>query len=200
MKNKLFPDIFYNTTTLVGASLALLSFGLILFLTIVEAFTPQPKAYAGIVTFIILPAFLILGLILIAVGIWSARKKKHSGTYREKSLPRIDLNDPKQRRSFMIFFVGTVLLLFFTAFGSFKAYEYTDSVEFCGTICHNVMNPEYTAYKNSPHSRVACVQCHIGSGAGWFVKSKISGSYQVYSVLFNKFTSIDRLLRRAWQI
>lgn len=188
MKKKLFPDIFYNTTTLVGVSIALLSFGLILFLTIIEAFTPEPKVYAGIITFIILPAILILGLILIAVGIWNARKKKHRGTFREKSLPRIDLNDPKQRRSFLIFSIGTILLLFFTAFGSFKAYEYTDSVQFCGTVCHKVMEPEYTAYQNSPHSRVACVQCHIGSGADWFVKSKISGSYQVYSVIFNKYS------------
>ncbi|HSD62850.1 MAG TPA: NapC/NirT family cytochrome c [Ignavibacteriaceae bacterium] len=188
MKKKLFPDIFYNTTTLAGVSVALLSFGLILFLTIIEAFTPEPKVYAGIITFIILPAILILGLILIAVGIWNARKKKLRGTFREKSLPRIDLNDPKQRRSFLIFSTGTILLLFFTAFGSFKAYEYTDSVQFCGTVCHKVMEPEYTAYQNSPHSRVACVQCHIGSGAGWFVKSKISGSYQVYSVIFNKYS------------
>jgi nitrate/TMAO reductase-like tetraheme cytochrome c subunit len=187
MKKKLFPEIFYNTTTLIGVSVALLSFGLIVFLAVIEAFTPQPKVYAGIITFIILPAILILGLIMIAVGIWNARKKRNRGTFREKSLPRIDLNEPKQRRSFIIFFVGTILLLFFTAFGSFKAYEYTDSVEFCGTVCHKVMNPEYTAYKNSPHSRVACVQCHIGSGAGWFVKSKISGTYQVYSVLFNKY-------------
>jgi len=49
------------------------------------------------------------------------------------------------------------------------------------------MNPEYTAYQDSPHARVHCVDCHIGSGAKWFVKSKISGSYQVYSVLFNKY-------------
>ncbi|HEY6906483.1 MAG TPA: NapC/NirT family cytochrome c, partial [Ignavibacteriaceae bacterium] len=188
MKNKLFPDTFYNTTTLIGVSLALLSFGLILFLTVVEAFTPEPKAYAGIVTFIILPGFLLLGLALIAAGIWNARKRKIAGTFHEKSLPRIDLNDQKQRRSFIIFSIGTILLLFFTAFGSFKAYEYTDSDQFCGTICHKVMNPEYTAYKNSPHSKVGCVQCHIGSGAGWFVKSKISGSYQVYSVLFNKYS------------
>lgn len=188
MKKKLFPDIFYNTTTLVGTSIALLSFGLIIFLTIIEAFTPEPKVYAGIITFIILPAILILGLILIAIGIWNARKRKHRGTFLEKSLPRIDLNDPKQRRSFLIFSIGTILLLFFTAFGSFKAYEYTDSVQFCGTVCHNVMEPEYTAYQNSPHSRVACVQCHIGSGADWFVKSKISGSYQVYSVIFKKYS------------
>jgi nitrate/TMAO reductase-like tetraheme cytochrome c subunit len=188
MKKQLFPDIFYNTTTFIGVALALLSFGLILFLTVVEFFSSSHNAYTGIITFIILPAFLIIGLILIAVGIWYARKKKHSGTFREKSLPEINLNDTKQRRSFIIFLGGTIILLFFTAFGSFKAYEYTESVEFCGTVCHTVMQPEYTAYKNSPHSRVACVQCHIGSGADWFVKSKISGSYQVYSVLFHKYS------------
>ena len=71
---------------------------------------------------------------------------------------------------------------------AFKAYEYTETDEFCGTICHTVMEPEYTAYKSSPHARVGCVKCHIGSGADWFVKAKISGSYQVYSVLFNKYS------------
>jgi nitrate/TMAO reductase-like tetraheme cytochrome c subunit len=187
MKNKRFPDTFYNTITFTGAVLALLSLGLILFLAILEATTTHPKPYAGIVTFILLPIFLILGLILIAVGIWRSRKKKHAGTFHEKELPVINLNDPRQRRSFTIFFIGTILLLFLTAFGSYKAYEYTDSVEFCGTVCHNVMNPEYTAYQNSPHSRIACVQCHIGPGAAWFVKYKISGAYQVYATIFNKY-------------
>ena len=40
----------------------------------------------------------------------------------------------------------------------------------------SVMEPEYTAYQFSPHARVGCVQCHIGSGASYFVKSKLSGS------------------------
>jgi hypothetical protein len=30
-----------------------------------------------------------------------------------------------------------------------------------------------------------CVQCHIGPGANWFVKSKLSGLRQVYAVTFN---------------
>jgi hypothetical protein len=53
-------------------------------------------------------------------------------------------------------------------------------------MCHEVMEPEYTAYSVSPHARVGCVECHIGSGAEWFVKAKISGLYQVYAVLFDK--------------
>ena len=65
---------------------------------------------------------------------------------------------------------------------SYKAVEHMDSVQFCGQTCHSVMAPEYTAYLNSPHSRVACVDCHIGSGAPWFVRAKISGVRQLFAV------------------
>jgi len=62
-----------------------------------------------------------------------------------------------------------------------------DSVTFCGLTCHTVMQPEYTAYQNSPHSKVACVSCHIGPGAGWFVRSKLSGVGQVFAVTFHTY-------------
>ncbi|HUX60298.1 MAG TPA: NapC/NirT family cytochrome c [Ignavibacteriaceae bacterium] len=185
-KRKKLPLSFYNPITLFGSGLAMLSFGLILFLTVLEAFSEDNKPYAGILTFIVLPGFLILGLLIIAYGIIREHRRELHGKFRDK-LPIIDLNDNKHKRAFLIFSVGTILLIAFTAFGSFKAYEYTESDAFCGTICHKVMEPEYTAYKYSPHSRTGCVNCHIGPGAGWFVKSKISGSYQVYSVLFHKF-------------
>ena len=40
---------------------------------------------------------------------------------------------------------------------SYGAVNYMDSVKFCGETCHTVMQPEFTAYQNSPHSRVECV-------------------------------------------
>ena len=49
------------------------------------------------------------------------------------------------------------------------------------------MEPEYTTYRNSPHARVRCVECHVGPGADWYVKSKLSGLYQLYAVAFDKF-------------
>jgi hypothetical protein len=49
------------------------------------------------------------------------------------------------------------------------------------------MSPEFTTYNRSHHSRVRCTQCHIGPGADWFVKSKISGSWQLVSVAFNLY-------------
>jgi hypothetical protein len=50
------------------------------------------------------------------------------------------------------------------------------------------MKPEFTAYQDSAHSRVACVQCHIGAGASWFAKSKVSGTRQVLAVSFHSYS------------
>ncbi len=184
---KWLPSSFYNAITFAGAAIAGISFGLILFLMLLETLAAEQKPYMGIVAFVILPGFLIVGLVLIVIGIYREHRRDIKGKHREHILPRVDLNDPKHRRAFSIFSIGTILLLLFSAFGSYKAYEYTDSDKFCGTICHKVMNPEFTAYQNSPHAHVGCVKCHIGPGADWFVRSKLSGSYQVYSVLFNKY-------------
>ena len=72
---------------------------------------------------------------------------------------------------------------------SYKGVEYMDSAQFCGKTCHTVMQPEYTAYLDSPHSRVGCVECHIGPGAAWFVKGKICGLGQVFAVAFNTYSN-----------
>jgi nitrate/TMAO reductase-like tetraheme cytochrome c subunit len=188
MSKKKLPSSFYNPVTLAGTAIAIVSFGLILFLLVLELLSDEQKPYMGIIAFVVLPAFLILGLILIAYGIFREHRREKLGIADQKKFPVIDLNDPKQRSAVTIFIGGTILLLIFTAFGSFKAYEYTDSDEFCGTVCHSVMEPEYTAYQFSPHAKVGCVKCHIGSGTEWYVRSKFSGAYQVYSVLFNKYS------------
>jgi NapC/NirT cytochrome c family, N-terminal region/Planctomycete cytochrome C len=45
--------------------------------------------------------------------------------------------------------------------GGAHGWEWTNSPGFCGTVCHT-MPPQYASYKLSPHSRVSCVECHIG--------------------------------------
>ena len=185
---KIFPHYVYNPITILGAAIAALSSGLIIFLFILDIFSSESNSYMGILTYIIIPSFLIVGLLLIAYGILRERKRERQGKVRQNTLPVLDLNDPKKRAMFLTFSIGTIVLMLFSAFGSFKAYEYTETDEFCGTVCHKVMEPEYTAYLDSPHSRVGCVGCHIGSGTSWYVKSKFSGAYQVYSVIFNKYS------------
>jgi hypothetical protein len=49
------------------------------------------------------------------------------------------------------------------------------------------MEPEYTAYLDSPHARVPCVDCHVGSGTSFFVKAKVNGAMQVLKLLLDSY-------------
>lgn len=179
------PKSFYSWTTIAGAVLASVSFLLILFTFIVTLIFPHEGGdYLGLFSYIILPVFLVIGLILIPIGtVRKMRRDRDQEVQREHKFPIVNLNDPSQRNIVFIFVIGTAIFLLFTALGSYEAFHYTESNEFCGTLCHKVMEPEYTTYHNSAHARVNCVECHVGSGASWYVKSKLSGLYQVYSVL-----------------
>jgi len=85
--------------------------------------------------------------------------------------------------------VATLVNVLIFSFASYQGVSYMDSTAFCGQTCHTVMQPEFAAYQNSPHARVNCVECHIGPGAGWFVKSKLSGVRQVFAVAFKTYSS-----------
>jgi len=50
------------------------------------------------------------------------------------------------------------------------------------------MGPEYSSYLRSPHSRISCVECHIGRGSEWFVQVKLSGIPMVLSTLANSYS------------
>ena len=128
--------------------------------------------------------FCSAGLLMMITGVLLERKRKVAPT---AFYPRIDLNDPAQRSAVISFTSFFVVFAVVSAAGSYKAYEFTESVSFCGQLCHTVMSPEYTAYLLSPHARVACADCHVGPGATWFVKSKLSGTRQVFHAVFNTF-------------
>jgi hypothetical protein len=143
-----------------------------------------PNPYLGILTYIVAPGFLVAGLLLIVAGaLLERRRRRRIAAGEIPRHPVIDFNVDRHRMVFVV--GGTVTFLFFlvSAVGTYRTYHFTESVEFCGQTCHTVMEPEFTAYQGSPHARVACVQCHIGPGAGWFVQSKLSGAYQVYATL-----------------
>ena len=80
-----------------------------------------------------------------------------------------------------------MIFLLCTAIGSYQTYHVSESVQFCGQACHGPMKPEFTAYQNSPHARVACVECHVGHGADAFVKAKLNGVHQLVGVVTGKY-------------
>lgn len=178
------PKSVSNWISITGFILSVNSLILILILFIHSLVTPHPNPYNGIFTYIILPIILVIGLIMILAGMVIQRRRKGDP---EKPWPVLDLNLPNQRQKLVMVSIFTFLFLIVSAMGSYEAFNYTESVDFCGKLCHKVMEPEYVTYLHSPHARVACVDCHVGEGAGWYVKSKLSGLYQVYSVLFHKY-------------
>ena len=173
-----------NPISLAGLALGLVSLANIFLFFLIDVIATKPSPYIGILAYMVSPGFLFLGLVLILAGVLLERRKKVADT---AFYPRIDLNDAGQRSAVISFTAFLVVFVMLSAGGSYKAYEYTDSVQFCGQLCHTVMNPEFTAYQLSPHARVACVDCHVGSGATWYVKSKLSGARQVFAATFNTF-------------
>jgi hypothetical protein len=180
------PTLYRNTISYVGTAVAALAAVNIAFLVFVDYFHPSP--YVGIFAYMVLPAFLVGGLALIPIGMGLERRRRHRLAPGEvPAFPQLDLNSPKVRRNVIAFLAFALVFVALSTAGSYRAYEYSDSVRFCGETCHKVMAPEYTTYLQSPHARVACVDCHVGPGAGWYVKSKLSGAYQVYAAAFDKY-------------
>jgi len=186
MIRSFFAALTRNPMSLAGTALAAASAVLIVSLFVVEIIGFRGGAYLGILTYVVLPAFFIIGLVLIPLGI----HREHKRATAEPGAPQFpvfDLNNPRTQRYTMVFLVVTAVNVVILSGATYKAVEVMDSTEFCGTACHTVMQPEYTAYQRSPHARVSCAECHIGSGADWFVKAKLSGTWQLIAVTFNLY-------------
>jgi nitrate/TMAO reductase-like tetraheme cytochrome c subunit len=180
------PSAFRNWLSLTGLVVAVGSVFSFFLLLLLDSLAHFANPYVGILTYLVAPAFLVLGLFLALLGAFLRHRQilKTSGP-----LPplRIDLTRPRDRRLLGFFLAGSVLFLLISALGSYQTYHFTESVQFCGQACHGVMQPEYVTYRNGPHARVACAECHIGKGASWYVRSKLSGTYQVYATMADKY-------------
>ena len=178
-----------NTISLIGVALTTSSAITLIAFWIYDFILPgPPHPYVGILIFLILPGIFILGLLLIPLGILLRRRKLHGAGQLPHVYPEIDLKTPMVQHSLTFIGVTTLLNVLIFSFASYRGVSYMDTTRFCGQTCHTVMAPEYSAYQNSPHARVECVECHIGPGAGWFVRSKLSGLRQVFAVTFHTYS------------
>ena len=179
-------SVFRNWLSLTGLVVIVGSLFSFFLLLLLDALAPFANPYVGILTYLVAPGFLIIGLLLALLGAF-LRHRQIVRTSGPLPALRIDLTRPRDRRLFGFFLAGSVLFLLISALGSYQTYHFTESVNFCGQACHGVMKPEYVTYLHSPHARVSCAECHIGKGASWYVRSKLSGTYQVYATMANKY-------------
>jgi nitrate/TMAO reductase-like tetraheme cytochrome c subunit len=178
---------FNNWISAIGGVLAvgaLFSFALLVWMDFTQG---NKNPYLGIFTYIVAPGFLIAGLVMVFFGAWAQRRWaiRHAATMPDKW--RLNFSNPAQRRALILFGIGALGFVMLSAFGSYQTYHYSESVQFCGEVCHRAMNPEFATYQRSAHAHVDCVDCHIGSGAKWFIKAKLNGTHQLIAYTLNNY-------------
>ncbi len=178
-----------NRLTVLGAALTTSSGVTLALFWLREILAGGPvHPYAGLLLYLTLPGIFLLGLLLMPAGmVWNRRRLGKKGEL-PGVYPVAHLGEATLRQGATLFGLLTVANVVILGTASYKGLEYMDSAQFCGQACHTVMAPEYAAYRDSPHSRVACVECHIGPGASWFVRSKLSGVRQVFAVALGTYS------------
>lgn len=181
--------LFQNVLTVVGVTLTTVSAFVFLTFFFLDLFGFHTNPYVGILLFLILPALFMVGLLFIPLGLMRERKRLRAGLGPSIARwPRIDLNQDRTRATVFVVAMLTIVNIVIVSLAAIRGVEYMDSVGFCGQVCHAVMQPEFVAYQDGPHSRVPCVECHIGPGAPWFVKAKVDGVRQVVAVALNTYS------------
>ena len=148
------------------------------------------NAYVGLIVFLALPTLFVIGLILIPIAF--VRECRRRGlTTRELLEGRFPDSELEEARAgapvLRTVAILTLINVLFLGIASTQMLHFMDQPRFCGTACHSVMHPEWITYQQSPHARVACVECHVGEGVGALVNSKLNGAWQMISAAFNLY-------------
>ena len=190
MIHSFFTVVTRHWVSMLGALIAIVALVLMVMMVVIELTGFQGGPYLGILTYLVLPMMLLTGLLMIPLGVWLKRRADARAAAAHQpagKLPVIDLNNERTRGIVLVSVVVGLVATVIIGAATFRGIHVMESVAFCGTACHTVMQPEHTAFQRSPHSRLTCADCHIGAGADWFVKSKISGSWQLIAVAFNLY-------------
>ncbi len=178
------PSLMRNYISFVGFAIIAASLTSFFLLLLIEFSHSTDNPYTDLVTFIFVPSVLLFGIFVVLAGaLYERRRRRNRAPEDIAAYPILDLNDPRKRRSLVAFMCLSFIFLFLTAYGSYRAFEYTESVTFCGQACHDVMKPEFVAYNASPHAKIRCVECHVGGGADAYVRAKMGGMRQLWGVV-----------------
>ena len=169
-----------------GAVLTTVSAVVFMALVVAVLFGLFDHPYAGLVVFVLVPAFFVLGLLLIPLGMWLEVRRLRNYPDAIRAWPVLDLRQPHTRRTILAVIALTAVNIVIVSLAGKGAIHYMESPTFCGQTCHLPMTPQFTAWQSAPHSNVTCTQCHVGEGAKALVRSKMAGTRQLYHVITNQ--------------
>jgi len=166
----------------VGLAISITAVSTWLFVLPAEVAGHTENPYKGAVLYLILPFVLVAGLALAGLGLLLGRQRIHQRLRagiidRKAALHRLI--------AFLVIVIGANLVAGTQL--TYRAVEYMDTPNFCGTTCH-VMRPEYLGHQDSAHASVACAECHVAPGVGGWIDAKMNGTRQMWQTLTDTYT------------
>lgn len=196
---KLFSKIFKNCInwisrskfSIIGAIVVSILFPVLLISFLFESYGIIENPYFGFLLYLIMAPAFVIGVILVFVGAFFSRGREDIGTFTVEYLQE-ELSRPGRysriRRLIYLTVALTLVTVFIVGLVTYGGFHYTGSNSFCAGFCHDIMKPQFVAYQNSPHSKVACSDCHMGKDAGWVERSKFSGIRQIVAVAADSYS------------
>jgi hypothetical protein len=182
-------DVVWRSTqhwlSAIGALLALISSVTFFVIFGVQLMGRDIGPYAGVVSYLVMPALFVLGLLLIPIGLVRLRRRERLG--KSTLYPVFDLNRPRVRSIGLAVIIFTTANLLVVSTATYKGLDVMHSDQFCGNVCHSVMQPEQVAHLSTAHANVQCADCHIGEGATHWTQSKMRGARQLWQLVTNDF-------------
>ena len=68
-----------NTLSQIGLAVAVIAFANIVFLFLVDLISTTPNPYIGVLTYMVMPGFLLFGLLMVVVGALLERRRRFKG-------------------------------------------------------------------------------------------------------------------------
>lgn len=191
MFKKIITFLSRSRISLIGGVVVAIVLPVLLLSIFVDILGIVENPYFSFLIYLVIGPIFIVGLLMLIGGTLFGDDKDNIGhqvvEYFEEELKRPG-RFSRIRKLILLTSLTTVVTLVVVSIISFAGLQYTDTIAFCGQFCHRVMEPEYVTYKNSPHSQVSCVECHIGAGSKWSTKSKFSGVRQLVAVLRDSYS------------
>jgi nitrate/TMAO reductase-like tetraheme cytochrome c subunit len=135
----------------------------------------QDHPYIG-VAIMGIGGILVLGALLVPLGLWRGRNRLRTRVANAAVDGKVIW-----RRVVLFLCVTSLCNLVIATRATEEAVHTLESQKFC-VSCHEHA-PELGAFDQGPHASVGCVDCHVGDGTIGFVKSKLQGTRQLWSVL-----------------
>jgi hypothetical protein len=181
-------SVLFNPLSLAGVVLA--TAGAVVFLVslFLNLTGSHANPYFGLVTYLMLPAIFVAGLLVIPLGIVRERRRAARGRRAAGEWPLIDLRQAPTRYVLTGLAVLTIVNIGIVATATYESLEFVDSRTFCTGVCHTPMEPQAVAHARSVHASISCASCHVGEGPPGFVRAKLGGVRRLAAITTGSYS------------